>query len=97
MPKVPIFAESETMFFPKVVDAEIEFFKNEKGQVTHLVLHQGGRDTKALRKQSAGQHATVDLPLVSGTSERMIGNPEVVVRVPSVGITSGLPSHDRNG
>ncbi len=49
-PKVPIFAESETMFFPKVVDAEIEFFKNEKDQVTHLVLHQGGRDTKALKK-----------------------------------------------
>ena len=49
-PKVPIFAESETMFYPKVVDAEIEFFRNEKGQVTHLVLHQGGRDTKALRK-----------------------------------------------
>jgi hypothetical protein len=49
-PKVPIFAESETMFFPKVVDAEIQFFKNEKGQVTHLVLHQGGRDTKALKK-----------------------------------------------
>jgi len=47
---VPIFADSETMFFPKVVDAEIEFVKNEKGQVTHLVLHQGGRDTKALRK-----------------------------------------------
>lgn len=46
----PIFAESETMFFPKVVDAEIEFFKNEKGQVTHLVLHQGGRDTQALKK-----------------------------------------------
>ena len=49
-PKGPIFAESEMMFFPKVVDAEIEFFKNEKGQVTHLVLHQGGRDTKALKK-----------------------------------------------
>ena len=49
-PKVPIFAESETMFFPKVVDAEIEFFKNEKDQVTHLVLRQGGRETKALKK-----------------------------------------------
>jgi hypothetical protein len=49
-PKVPIFAESETIFFPKVVDAEIEFFKNEKGQVTHLVLRQGGRATKALKK-----------------------------------------------
>jgi len=47
---VPIFADSEPMVFPKVVDTEIEFFKNEKGQVTYLVLHQGGRDTKALRK-----------------------------------------------
>jgi CubicO group peptidase (beta-lactamase class C family) len=49
-PKVPIFAESETMFFLKVVDEGIEFFKNEKGQVTHLVLHYDGRDTKALKK-----------------------------------------------
>jgi CubicO group peptidase (beta-lactamase class C family) len=49
-PEVPIFAESETMFFPKIVDAEIEFFKNDKGQVTHLVLHQGGQDHKAIKK-----------------------------------------------
>ena len=48
--KNPLFAESETMFFLKVVDAEIEFFKNEKGEVTHLVLHQGGRNTKGVKK-----------------------------------------------
>jgi CubicO group peptidase (beta-lactamase class C family) len=48
--KVPIFAESETKFFLKVVDAQIEFFKNEKGEVTHLVLHQGGQDIKGLKK-----------------------------------------------
>ena len=47
--KVPLFATSETKFFPKVVDAEIEFGKDDKGVVTHLVLHQGGRDTKASR------------------------------------------------
>jgi CubicO group peptidase (beta-lactamase class C family) len=49
-PKFPLFAESETMFFLKVVDAQVEFFKNDKGQVTHLVLHQGGRETKGVRK-----------------------------------------------
>ena len=27
--KVPLFAESETMFFPKVVDAEIEFPRDD--------------------------------------------------------------------
>jgi CubicO group peptidase (beta-lactamase class C family) len=47
--KVPLFATSETKFFPKVVDAEIEFGKDDKGAVTHLVLHQGGRDMKAPR------------------------------------------------
>jgi CubicO group peptidase (beta-lactamase class C family) len=40
--KVPLFATSETKFFPKVVDAEIEFDKDDKGVVTYLVLHQGG-------------------------------------------------------
>jgi CubicO group peptidase (beta-lactamase class C family) len=47
--KVPLFATSETKFFPKVVDAEIEFGKDDKGVVTHLVLRQGGRDMKASR------------------------------------------------
>ena len=45
--KVPLFATSETRFFPKVVDAEIEFGKDDKD--VYLVLHQGGRDMKAPR------------------------------------------------
>lgn len=48
--KFPLFAESETKFFLKVVDAQIEFVKNDKGEVTNLILHQGGRDMKAVRK-----------------------------------------------
>jgi hypothetical protein len=48
--KVPMFAESETIFFLKLVDAQLEFFKNEKGEVTHMVLHQNGRDTKGVKK-----------------------------------------------
>jgi CubicO group peptidase (beta-lactamase class C family) len=48
-PTFPIFPESETMFFLKVVDAQIEFVKDSSGAVTHLVLHQGGRDQKAPR------------------------------------------------
>jgi len=42
--KVPIFAESPTKFFLKVVDAQIEFFRDDAGKVVHLVLHQGGRE-----------------------------------------------------
>src|SRR5262249_12283293 len=48
--KRPVFPESETLFFSKDVDAQLEFLKNDKGEVTHLVLHQGGRDMKGTRK-----------------------------------------------
>jgi Domain of unknown function (DUF3471) len=49
-PKFPIFPESETKFFYKVVDAQLEFFKNDHGQTTHLVLHQGGQDINGVKK-----------------------------------------------
>jgi hypothetical protein len=45
-----LFAESERMFFLKVVDAQIEFVKDGTGAVTHLVLYQGGRDMRAAKK-----------------------------------------------
>lgn len=48
-PKFPLFAESETHFFLKVVDAQVEFGKDEKG-ATYLVLHQGGGHPKGTRR-----------------------------------------------
>jgi CubicO group peptidase (beta-lactamase class C family) len=45
-----IYPESETMFFTKDLDAELEFVKNDKGEVTHLILHQNGHDTKGTKK-----------------------------------------------
>ena len=60
-PKFPMFAESETEFFLKVVDAEIEFFKDDKGQVTHLVLHQGGQDAKGIKSKYEMRLATGEL------------------------------------
>jgi CubicO group peptidase (beta-lactamase class C family) len=48
--KLPLFAESETSFFLKVVDAQIDFARDGAGTVTSLTLHQGGRDAKAMRK-----------------------------------------------
>jgi CubicO group peptidase (beta-lactamase class C family) len=49
-PKNPLFAESQTKFFLKVVDAEVEFVKDASGKVTHMVLYQGGRETKGQRQ-----------------------------------------------
>ena len=41
-PKAPIFAESETRFFAKVVDAKFSFQRDETGAVTNLILHKNG-------------------------------------------------------
>jgi hypothetical protein len=52
--RIPLFAESQTMFFPKVVDAEIEFPKDDtKAPASQLILHQGGRDMTAKRLDDA--------------------------------------------
>ena len=45
--KFQVFPESDTKFFLKVVDAQVEFVTEAQGRVTHLVLYQGGRETKA--------------------------------------------------
>jgi CubicO group peptidase (beta-lactamase class C family) len=49
-PRFPLFAESETLFFLKVVEAQIEFVKDDKGQIASLILHQNGRDQKGAKK-----------------------------------------------
>ncbi len=46
-PKFELFAESEAEFFLKAVDAQVTFIKDGKGNVTGLILHQGGRDNPA--------------------------------------------------
>lgn len=46
-PKFEIFPSSETNFYLKVVNAQLDFVKNTEGKVTHLILHQNGRDMKA--------------------------------------------------
>jgi CubicO group peptidase (beta-lactamase class C family) len=51
---IPIYPESPTMFFLKVVDAQNEFLKNDaQGRPTQLILHQGGRDQTAIRLDDA--------------------------------------------
>jgi len=49
-PKMPIFPESDRKFFFKVMDAEVEFFSDDKGQVSYLILHQGGHEIKGMKK-----------------------------------------------
>jgi hypothetical protein len=49
--KFPIFPESHSKFFLKVVDAQLEFFRGSNGQISHLILYQDGHDTRGERRQ----------------------------------------------
>jgi CubicO group peptidase (beta-lactamase class C family) len=49
-PAFPLFAESQTKFFLTVVDAQVEFFTDAKGQISHMMLYQGGQEIKGVKK-----------------------------------------------
>lgn len=49
--KTPVFPESETRFFLKMADVEIDFVKDGQGQVTGLVVHQNGQDQTGVRRK----------------------------------------------
>ncbi|HWM95162.1 MAG TPA: serine hydrolase [Thermoanaerobaculia bacterium] len=50
-PKFEIFPESETRFFLKVVDAQLEFQRGPDGKATGVTLYQGGRVVPGKRVQ----------------------------------------------
>jgi len=48
--KLQIFPETQSKFFLKEVEAEVEFIKDDKGQITKLVLYQNGaHDAKKIK------------------------------------------------
>jgi CubicO group peptidase (beta-lactamase class C family) len=46
-PAFDMFAEKESFFFLKVVDAQVEFFKGSDGKTDQLILYQGGQKIPA--------------------------------------------------
>ena len=73
--QIPMFAESETKFFLKVVDAQVEFFTDASGTVTHAVMYQNGRERKVQRTSGTvaepPQHKETVLP--ASTLARYVG------------------------
>jgi D-alanyl-D-alanine-carboxypeptidase/D-alanyl-D-alanine-endopeptidase len=47
--KVQMYAESETEFFLKVVDAQVTFVRDSAGKVDQIILHQNGSDIPGRR------------------------------------------------
>jgi CubicO group peptidase (beta-lactamase class C family) len=73
--QIPMFAESETKFFLKLVDAQVEFFNDTSGAVTHAVMYQNGRERKVPRTSGTvtepPQHKETSLP--TSTLARYVG------------------------
>ena len=71
----PIFAESETRFFLKVVDAQLEFVKDAAGAVTHAVMYQNGRNREVRRTSTTvaapPEHKEIAVP--AATLARYVG------------------------
>lgn len=49
-PKFSVFPESPTKFFEKIVDAQFEFFTDDKGHVSYMVLYSNGQSRKFVKK-----------------------------------------------
>ena len=47
--RTKLYAEKKDLFFPKEIDADIEFVRGATGDVEKLILHQNGRDVPAKR------------------------------------------------
>jgi len=83
--QLPIFPESETKFFLKIVDAQLEFGRDEAGAVTDVVLHQNGIDQKAMRTSSTPpptpeqRHKEIAVPV--GTLSKYPGTYEMRANV----------------
>jgi hypothetical protein len=90
-PPAAIFPQSETMFFLKVVDAQIEF---ADGQLT---LHQGGRDMVAKRLDDAAAKKMADA--AAATAQRIkdqkpAPGSEAALRRLIEGLAAGKPDYD---
>lgn len=73
---LPLFPESETRFFLKVVDAQVEFFTDEQGKVTHLIQSQNGRNQEAPRSSDTiVERKAITLP--AKTLESYVGAYEI--------------------
>jgi D-alanyl-D-alanine-carboxypeptidase/D-alanyl-D-alanine-endopeptidase len=53
-PAVRLWPESETSFFLKEVDAQVDFVRDPQGNVTGLVLHQNGQNAPAAKMPNGG-------------------------------------------
>jgi CubicO group peptidase (beta-lactamase class C family) len=95
---IAIFPESKTMFFLKVVNAEIEFTKDDaQGRPAGLILHQNGSNVGAKRFDDAQAKLLLDAAAAFAKrfkDQTAAPGGEAALRKMIVGLGSGKPDYD---
>ena len=95
--KLPLTPLSANTFTPKVVDAQLEFPKDEQGPSSQLVLHQNGRDMTAKRLSDAEAKAVLDAAADFDRrfkEQKPAAGSEAAVRRMVEGVVAGKPDYD---
>jgi CubicO group peptidase (beta-lactamase class C family) len=97
-PAFPIFPETQTMFFLKVVDAQIEFTRNDdQGRPAGLILHQNGRDMPGKRLDEAEAKKLADAAAAFAKrfkDQTAAPGSEAALRKMIEGLRLGQPTYD---
>jgi cyanophycinase len=100
-PKVPLFALEDGKFFPRVVDADLDFVKDADGEVTSLTLHQNGNDVSMPRlsdseaKRVADQNAAREAIAAKRFAEQKPAEgSEAAIRKNIADVSAGTPDYD---
>jgi hypothetical protein len=91
---VPIYAQSKTEFFAKVVDAQISFITDVKGQAISLVLHQGGGNHPMKRIDPATAQKISDNTAEKVKRQSASPGTEAALHRLIEGVTTGKPNYD---
>jgi uncharacterized protein (TIGR03435 family) len=94
-PPVEVFSEGHGNFFANVVNAQISFESDARGQVSELVLHQNGRDVSAPRLDEATAEQMADA--LTAKIQQQIAAPgsEQALRRFNFELATGKPDYDR--
>ena len=93
-PAIPIYAESETAFFYKALDAQIDFVGAPGAPATSLVLHQNGANMTMMRIDdgtAAQMKADLDARVAAGVPT---AGTEAALRKMIQSTASGSPNYD---
>jgi Domain of unknown function (DUF3471)/Glyoxalase superfamily protein len=94
---VPLYGESKTKFFAKVVNAQISFMTDKAGRAVSLVLHQNGHDISMERIDATEARRIEDMVTAKVRSQSPSPGTESALRRLIEGIMTGKPNYEEMG